>query len=101
MFCPRCGDELSRNASNGALECAAGQMQLSLRMEQRLKERFEDGVGGVDTRPYPHGIGGTWFCPACGVPANELTKGDLRCSQCRLALADMVWELIEINPHFP
>jgi hypothetical protein len=76
-----------------------GDMQLSPRMEARLSERFEHGVGGIDIKPSKVNWGGDWWCPGCGSRVVEHEPGELRCPKCHRALHDLAWELIEIHFH--
>jgi uncharacterized Zn finger protein (UPF0148 family) len=104
LHCPKCGDVLTRS-SDGELHCARGRMGLAKELEARLREcyatetrRPRDTVltyGGQ-----PRAIGGDWFCPGCGVRAQELTPGDLRCPDCSRSLGEFVQSLIERHPHF-
>jgi uncharacterized Zn finger protein (UPF0148 family) len=103
LFCPRCGDDLAIS-QDGELACARGGMSLMPALEHRLRECYElrsrqprDIVFTYNGSP--HGIGGTWFCPGCGVAALEATPGDLRCPDCLQSLVEFITELIELHPH--
>lgn len=104
LHCPKCGDVLTESATGG-LECVRGQMGLAQELKQRLREcyvtqtrRPRDTVLTYGGRPC--GIGGDWFCPGCGVAAQEFTPGDLRCPVCSRSLVEFVYSLIERHPHF-
>jgi len=104
LHCPKCGDVLTKSA-DGSLECVRGRMGLAQELEQRLRECYvtkardpKDAAFTYGGRPHP--IGGTWFCPGCGVAAQELTPGDLRCPVCSRSLVEFVHALIERHPHF-
>jgi hypothetical protein len=45
------------------------------------------------------GIGGTWFCPGCGILMEEQTPGAIQCPQCGRSIWEFVDELIEHHPH--
>lgn len=47
----------------------------------------------------PHPIGGTWFCPGCGVSIPENSPGDLTCPECSRSVVEFVYALIERHPH--
>jgi hypothetical protein len=104
LYCPKCGDILTEGA-DGRLECAPGRMPLA----QELADRFRECYVTQTRRPrdvvftyrgQPHGIGGEWFCPGCGVAAREATPGDLRCPACSQSLVEFIYSLIERHPHF-
>ena len=104
LHCPKCGDVLTESAS-GEFECVRGRMGLAQELEQRLRECYvlqtrapRDVVFTYGGKP--HRIGGDWFCPGCGVAAQELTPGDLRCPACSRSLVEFVHSLIERHPHF-
>jgi len=99
LFCPNCGEQLAKTV-DGHFECKRGQMPLARELEQRLIECFvtevrcprEPSIG-------PPKIGGRWYCPSCGVMAEESTPGDLRCPKCARSLFEFVHSLIEHHPH--
>jgi uncharacterized Zn finger protein (UPF0148 family) len=104
LHCPKCGEILTES-SNGSLECARGRMELARELEQRLRDCYIKKVRDPKDvtfthRGKPHPIGGSWFCPGCGVAAQELTPGDLRCPVCSRSLVEFAYSLIERHPHF-
>jgi uncharacterized Zn finger protein (UPF0148 family) len=100
LHCPKCGARLERNA-RGALECRAGQMEISRILEERLTECYVDESRAPRERriPVTAAIGRSWFCPACGVPTTEATSGDVRCPRCARSLSEFLYHLIEFHPH--
>ena len=103
LHCPKCGDILT-SSTDGSLECARGQMGLAPELERRLRECYvteirqpKDVTFTYNDRPHP--IGGTWFCPGCGVQAQELSPGDLRCPSCSRSLVEFIYSLVERHPH--
>ena len=92
-------------SATGGWECVRGQMGLAQELELRLRECYVTQTRRPQDRVFnyggkPHGIGGDWFCPGCGVAAQELTPGDLRCPVCSRSLVEFVHALIELHPHF-
>lgn len=98
MFCPRCGDALEAEA-DGTLVCRRGEMPLSINMQKRLVDVFGSRSRRSLESVLPFEIGGTWWCPGCGVEAVESHPGDLRCASCKTSLAEFVYELVELHPH--
>ncbi len=98
MYCPKCGDVLARRPE-GELACERGDMGLSRDLERGLQESFVDRSRVPRDEPLSFGIGGTWWCPGCGVQAAELKPGDLRCPSCGRSLREFVHALIELHPH--
>ncbi len=79
-------------------------MPLAHQLEQRLVECFVTEARRPREPSFvynggPPKIGGQWFCPGCGVMAEESTPGDLRCPKCSRSLAEFVHSLIEPHPH--
>jgi uncharacterized Zn finger protein (UPF0148 family) len=99
LHCPKCGDVLTETADSH-LECVRGQMPLAHELEQRLRECYVAQTREPRDFVHTYGIGGDWFCPGCGVAAQELTPGDLRCPTCSRSLVEFVHSLIERHPHF-
>ena len=100
LHCPKCGARLERNA-RGALECRAGQMEISRILEQRLTACYVDESRSPRELPARNAaaIGGSWFCPGCGVATTEATPGDVRCPRCTKSLSEFLHHLIEFHPH--
>jgi hypothetical protein len=73
-------------------------MPLAPALERRLRAYFLDGAT-ERTAPFPVGVGGEWFCPACGVRTTEATPGDVRCPSCDRSLKGFLYELVERHPH--
>ena len=97
MYCPKCGDPLTMSADSW-LECTRGDMQLSKRLEQRLKEVYE-----LDLRPPKKHVldidGSGWFCPKCGVRLERSQERNYACPSCSLSIGEFVFELVELHPH--
>jgi hypothetical protein len=95
MFCPKCGEELTD--VDGDLTCVTGDMQLSPRMRDNLNECFVEKTrmpkDFVNIR-----IGGTWFCPGCGVRM-EAEGGRVVCSRCSRSINEFIFDLVERHPH--
>jgi hypothetical protein len=98
MYCPKCGDVLKRRP-NGELACERGEMVLSQNLERGLQECFVDRTRTPRDEPFSFAIGGKWWCPGCGVQAEEFKRGDLRCTSCGLSLREFVYDLIELHTH--
>ncbi len=102
-YCPKCGDTMTE-AENGYLEWARGGMPLVPELEQRLRECYMSQLRRpcdvvFTYRDRPHRIGGVWFCPGCGVLAQESTPGDLRCPSSSQSLVEFVYSLVERHHH--
>lgn len=102
LHCPRCGVPLTFKGNE--LECGPGEMELSEQLSKRLTECYVaqsrlpvDGPFMHQGKPHP--IGGSWFCPGCGVPMVERSTGDLRCPKCDRSLVEFIRPLIELHPH--
>lgn len=98
LFCPKCGNRLSRNES-GELECESGQMVLSQALEQRLLDCYVKQIHCPRDITFPFTIGGNWFCPGCGVSIPESSPGDLDCPICSRSLVEFIYVLVELHPH--
>jgi hypothetical protein len=96
MFCPMRGVEMTN--VGGVLTCVPGDMPLSPRMQQSLIECFVDRTRMPRDSASSHQIGGAWFCPGCGVRAEE-NEGRLVCPSCSRSLNEFVYPLIELHPH--
>ena len=96
MFCPMCGEEMSD--VNGVLTCVPGEMPLSQRMQQSLIECFVDQSRMPREAKARADVGGTWFCPGCGVRVEE-KEGRLVCPSCSRSLNEFLFALIELHPH--
>lgn len=103
LHCPRCGQIMTRSAA-GELVCVRGQMHLARELENRFRDCYvtkisapRDGINTYNGKLSR--VGGKWFCPGCGIPAQELIDGDLRCPQCAQSLVEFVYALIERHPH--
>ena len=96
MYCPRCGEDTTDR--EGRLTCERGQMELSPRMAQALKECFVTREHPSSKVPLTYKVGGTWFCPGCGV--KMLVRGDvISCPQRQESLNEFVYHLVELHPH--
>ncbi len=98
MYCPKCGDGLERRPT-GELTCERGDMRLSKELERRLTECFVDRTRRPGAVPLHRRVGGSWYCPGCGVAMVETDPGLITCPRCGLALGELVHELIELHPH--
>ncbi len=98
MYCPKCGDLLRRDA-NGELICDRGEMGLSRALERGFQECFVDRTRVPRTDPFSFEIGGVWWCPGCGVLAEERSRGDLRCPACGVSFREFLVHLVEVHPH--
>jgi rubrerythrin len=96
MFCPKCGDEFVK--VDGYLTCVRGRMELSSRLESRFTECYVSKSDRPRESQLPFRVGGTWYCPGCGVPTVE-EDGFVRCPQCRLSLNEFIAALVELHPH--
>jgi hypothetical protein len=99
MFCPKCGDAMSEDGPE--IECVRGQMGLSQFLAKRLSDSFvARSVPPKEPVPIGYRIGGTWFCPGCGVEMEEVagTNGMI-CPDCKGNLGPFIFELVEFHPH--
>lgn len=96
MFCPMCGEILQD--SEGHLACVSGDMVFTRHMERLLREAFGNASGRTDNAPLKYRVGGTWFCPACGVSLAE-NDGILGCSSCGRSINRFICHLVERHPH--
>ena len=96
MYCPRCGEQMTDR--EGRLMCERGQMELSPRMAQMLKECFVTRECPSSKVPLTYEVGGTWFCPGCSIRMIE-SDGVVTCSQCGESLNEFIFDLVEFHPH--
>ena len=73
-------------------------MGLSQHLERRLTECFILRVDTPREFKFSFNVGGSWFCPGCGVPTVE-EGGFVRCPQCELSLNEFIHALVELHPH--
>jgi hypothetical protein len=97
MHCPKCGVILVEEAGLPNY-CEAGDMSLSKKLGDALRECYVDNVRSPRERPFPARVGGTWFCPGCGIEAAEESHGNVRCPQCLKSLAEFIDALVELHP---
>jgi DNA-directed RNA polymerase subunit M/transcription elongation factor TFIIS len=103
LYCPKCGDAFKETESGGFI-CERGQMELSERMSQSLSECYVENKRRPKTFNYESDIkysriGGSWFCPGCGVPINETSPAKLICEKCDKNLLEFIYQLVELHPH--
>src|SRR5262245_31309973 len=103
LFCPRCGDVL-RETPEGHLRCERGDVILSAELRDRLYECYRDATRRPNDIIFtyngkPHGVGGEWFCPGCGVRINETSPGKLICPVCSRSVVEFVYAIVEGHPH--
>jgi hypothetical protein len=79
--------------------CERGEMGLSEHLERGLMECFVDRTRTPRSVPLPFCVGGSWYCPGCGMAMAETEPGLIECPKCNLALGEFVRELIELHPH--
>ena len=96
LYCPYCSAPLI-DAAGGQLRCSASGSWFSRRMADRLRAAYT----GVPTRDGPSIAGaapGVWFCPG---DAQRLsgTGEDAVCQACGRHLGELIYELVELNPH--
>jgi len=96
MFCPKCGDKMGQ--VNGLWTCRRGEMPLSPRMSEIFTDIYVLKNRPSEHRPITFKRGGLWYCPGCGVPAEE-RDGSVTCNQCGQFLDEFLWHLIELHPH--
>jgi hypothetical protein len=96
MYCPKCGDLLEQ--INGVWTCRRGDMPLSDHLSAALVDRYVLKIRASEHRPAPFRWGGVWYCPGCGVQAQE-RDGLVACHECGESLNEFLYELIELHPH--
>jgi phage FluMu protein Com len=100
LFCPKCAEVLLESPA-GVFECKPGRMQLSVNLSRGFRSCYVLRERLPRDEPFGQGIrvGGSWYCPGCGVPTEEANPGDVRCPRCRLALNEFIYQLSELHPH--
>ncbi|KAF0184041.1 MAG: hypothetical protein IV086_04560 [Hyphomonadaceae bacterium] len=77
-------------------------MELSKRVSQRLQDVYATGTTVAPSEVcHKQRIGGTWYCPGCGVEATESEVGVIRCSACDKNMTEFIYELVELHFHEP
>jgi hypothetical protein len=61
------------------------------------KRKPKDTVFTFNGKPHP--IGGSWYCPGCGVEIPEISPGNLTCPVCSRSVVEFVYALVEGHPH--
>lgn len=103
MYCPKCGDVLKEDSDT--FMCIQGDMEMSRHLATHLYACFVSKSEQPKELPppgeigYEGGVGGTWFCPGCGVLMQEKAPWVVRCPQCERSISQFLWELIELHPH--
>lgn len=93
MYCPRCGEALAA-ADQGESRCVKTDARISSEMTRVLRDRFVFGRTQQSRHTSRLDAGAVWFCPGCGT---QLRDGV--CEQCSASLDDLVYPLVEFNPH--
>lgn len=96
MYCPKCGDVLTETPEG--IVCQKGNMQLSAHLSNQLEECYVKGARKPRDFRFGFQVGGTWFCPGCGVQIVE-QEGTLSCPKCRRSINEFVRELVELHSH--
>ena len=96
MFCPKCGEEMQQ--INGLWACGRGEMPINALVSKAFTDVYILKIRTAEQRPVAFQMGGPWYCPGCGVPA-EMRDGSLTCNQCGQSLDEFLWHLIELHPH--
>ena len=92
MFCPRCGEELTE--VNGELQCEPGEMGLSPKMRRHLSECFVEKSRAPKEIALGFRVGGTWYCPGCGVRVEEEARR-VACPIGSRSLNEFIWRRVE------
>jgi hypothetical protein len=95
VFCPKCSEEMEQ--INGVWACRRGEMPLSLHMSTAFTDVYVLKTRTSDRRA-TFKWGGVWYCPGCGVPAEE-REGSVKCNRCGRFLDEFLYQLIEHHPH--
>jgi hypothetical protein len=96
LYCPKCGDKL-KTTSHGPY-CQRGDMYLSQLLERRFVACFILEVTNPREFQLNFRVGGNWFCPKCGIQAQE-NNGFVRCPKCKANLNEFMYPLVELHPH--
>jgi len=96
LHCPWCGNVLIPTEA-GNLICGDGQMVLSVKLEKRLREVFEDQSRPSKASPLDNS--NPWHCAGCGVPLVSNANGKEHCPKCGRTMGEFVYELLEFHPH--
>ncbi|MCC2669840.1 MAG: hypothetical protein K0Q72_2311 [Armatimonadetes bacterium] len=96
LFCPRCGVPFTD--VNGVLTCVPGDMPLSTNLSRDLIECYVAETRKPRETVFSFQVGGTWFCPGCGVPVQE-QNSLLICPHCTRSINDFIHRLMELHPH--
>lgn len=96
MYCPRCGDELTKIGK--ILYCEKGDMEFSENLTNRFIECFELKTRIPKDLRFSFVIGGSWFCP---LDRNKMIEnnGYLKCQNCNLTLNEFIHTLVERHIH--
>ena len=86
MFCPFCGARVDTLPS-GEARCRSAAALFSVHITRQLSDAFVTCVRSPSAEPLPYKVGGSWFCPGCGVPMRGLTPAAAAianpvCAQC-------------------
>lgn len=103
MYCPKCGDVI-KLAEDGDYICERGQGIMAPMVYQTLAEYYVEHLRVPRDIVFthngkPHGIGGQWFCPGCGIQIHESSPGSLVCSMCNRSIIQFIRLLVEHYPH--
>ena len=98
MHCPRCGAVLEEE-DGLARRCAPGAMRLSEHLTRALDDCYVKNVRAPREGRLPFRVGGTWYCPGCGVMLEEPSVGEVRCPACKRSLVEFIRHLVELHPH--
>jgi hypothetical protein len=93
MYCPKCSALLEEDP-RGWLRCSSGQLEFSIDLSRRLRDRY--GTLSTAVARTPDFSGRDFFCPGC---ATAISKGDEVCPKCGVSLRPLVWPLVELHPH--
>jgi hypothetical protein len=101
MFCPYCSADL-KLLEDGESRCVVMGSLFSVVVTRRLSARFS---GSRPAKPSPGDVAtvqqGKWFCPGCSAPMVPGGNSRAFCGSCKQSLDDLVYSLLEFNPHRP
>lgn len=73
-------------------------MPLSDQLSAALTNAFIRNTRIIQHRRLSFEVGGTWYCPGCGMRVIE-DDGSITCAECGQSLNDFIFPLIELHPH--
>ncbi len=100
MFCPKCGDTMTR--AEGTWYCASGDMALAGVLDRELTQLVEAAPVEQHSSGRQSQSHLNWYCPRCRGTLSSLEPRTIgmSCGACGLQLpGPVVYRLVETHPH--